>query len=142
MRMYWRATIFETLIDISCSRMTAGILGKVEQLQVLAKKQDRRLKDIHIWCQWVTEACKKGKAETQHAEYSGFTASQAYTSGDMGNLLHSSGSVLSLQIGDLSDDSVSAIWTPDSVSMISPRRVKSILRPTKPTLAELRKVQV
>jgi hypothetical protein len=77
--MYWRVAVFETLVDISRSRMTADILGKVEQLQVLAKKQDRRLKDIHIWCQWVTGMSKKSKAKTQRIEYSGFTASQFIT---------------------------------------------------------------
>lgn len=118
--------------------MTAGILGKVEHLQVLAKKQDRRLKDIHVWCQWATGNFGSSKKTEEITEYSGFTASQAYTSNDMRNLLHSSGSVLSLQLGDLCDDSVSMIWTPESASTMPPRRVKSVLSPKQPSIEDLK----
>lgn len=121
--------------------MTAGILEKVEHLQVLAKKQDRRLKDIHVWCQWATGKFTGCKATDCVTEYSGFTASQAYTSNDMQGLLHSSGSVLSLQLGDLSDDSVSIIWTPESASTISARQVRSTLSPKQLTLEDLKSTQ-
>ena len=94
-------------------------MEKVEQLQALAKKNDRRLKDIHIWCQWATGAFATDDGAGEGTEYSTFAARQAYTAGDLNNLLRSSGSVLSLQIGDLADDSISLIWTPDSSSASS-----------------------
>lgn len=118
--------------------MTARMLGNVEHMHALAKKQDRRLKDIHVFCQWATGNFNSSTKTDDIAEYSGFTASQAYTSNDMRNLLHSSGSVLSLQLGDLCDDSVSMVWTPESASTISPRRVKSTLSPKQPTIEDLR----
>jgi hypothetical protein len=121
--------------------MTAGILDRVEQLQVLAKKHDRRLKDIHVWCQWAISKLDGAHDATDSTEYSVSTATQAYTSGDLRNLLHSSGSVLSLQIGDLSDDSISMIWTPDSESAISSRRVKSVLSPVQPTPEDLQRAR-
>jgi hypothetical protein len=121
--------------------MTAGILRKVQHLEILAQKQDRRLKDIHVWCQWATGKFNSDNSTDELTEYSGFTASQAYTSTDMRNLLHSSGSVLSLQIGDLCDDSVSIIWTPESASTISPCHVKSKLCPKQPTLGDLQRIQ-
>jgi hypothetical protein len=83
--------------------MTVDILDRVDQLQVLAKKHDCRLKDIHVWCQWAIGKLDGAHDATDSTEYSVFTATQAYTSGDLRNLLHSSGSVLSLQIGDLSE---------------------------------------
>jgi len=114
-----KATL-DLIMDAVTVRMSATIIGKVEHLQSLAKKQDCRLKDIHVWCQWVTDNLDSKKTTSDGVEYSGFTASQAYTPNDMRNLLQSSGSVLNLQIGDLHDDSVSIVWAPESASAISP----------------------
>ena len=118
-------------------RMTAGIMSKVEQLQVLAKKQDRRLKDIQVRIQWAIDKFDNNKDTDENMEYSGFTAAQVYNPSDLRNLLQSPRSVLSLQIGDLSDDSVSMIWTPDSTSAMSPKRVKSVVSPAQLTPGEL-----
>ncbi|CZR67888.1 uncharacterized protein PAC_17787 [Phialocephala subalpina] len=113
------------ILDAFTARMTAGVLGKVEKLQVLAKKQDRRLKDIHVWCRWATGKMQSNKTGYEHSEYSTFAASQTYTNNDMGNLLKSSGSVLSLQIGDMMDDSVNMIWKPDPTSAVPVRLARS-----------------
>jgi hypothetical protein len=92
-------------------------------------------------CQWATGNFTGSKTTDCVTEYSGFTASQEYISNDMRNPLHSSGSVLSLQLGDLCDDSVSMIWTPEFASTISSRHVKSTLTSKQPTLEDLKSIQ-
>lgn len=106
--------------------MSANILGQVAETKALVKKQDRRLKDIHVFCQWfVGQQRSAGEGSTsgaQRIETSAFAASSAYDEGDIARLLQSSGSVLSLTLGEPADESLGAIWTPDAVSRDPLRR--------------------
>ncbi|KAL6401315.1 hypothetical protein AUP68_15183 [Ilyonectria robusta] len=122
--------------------MTAGIMGRVQLLQAEAQKQGRMLKDIHVFCKW------QYARETGHnssnagpplpaTTYSGFSASQAYDEGDLPRLIQSRSSVLSLQIEDLFDDSVSVTWTPDTSSKAPPRRMQSVFCTSQPSFDEL-----
>ena len=90
------------------------------------QKQDRRLKDIHVFCQWVVGQNTRGHDSSQSGgqiiETSAFAASSAYDEGDIARLLQSSGSVLSLTLGEPVDETLGAVWTPDPVSRVPLRR--------------------
>lgn len=118
-----------------------------DQIHALAQKDSRRLEDIHVFIKWVANGLESsGQASSSdRVEYSGYAASQAYGPQDMRKLLRSSGSVLSLQLGDVLDGSASVVWTPDSASRAPPRRVQSAFlsqQPTPGTLLTAQRVEV
>jgi len=79
--------------------------------------------------------------EDQNIMTSGFQASNAYGGGDIARLLQSSGPVLSLTLGDLSEDSVVAVWSPSSASRAPLRRIVSALQRGPPRLDRLGRFQ-
>jgi len=113
--------------------MTANILGQVTEVKALIQKQDRRLKNIHVFCQWVvgqgTMGQRKPHSEEQTIQTSSFAASAAYSEEDIARLLEDSGSVLSLTLGDALEDSIGAVWAPDPISRLPLRRTMSKLMP-------------
>jgi len=121
---------------VSRSRLTANILGQVAEVKALLQKQDRRLKNIHVFCQWVVSkdmtAPRRSHSDKDEIQTSAFAASAAYSEDDIGRLLQDSGSVLSLTLGDAADDSLGAVWAPDPASRVPLRRTISKLMPGNP----------
>ncbi|PSN62797.1 hypothetical protein BS50DRAFT_592047 [Corynespora cassiicola Philippines] len=123
-------------------RMTMGLLGEVRQLTALAeeqgemiRKQHRMIQDVHVILQFRGEMALQDRPDqTKRLEYSAFTASEAYSGNSLANLLGSSNSMLNLRIGDLQDDSVSAVWEPDPATRMPIRRVHSRLSFERPDM--------
>ncbi|MCJ1252175.1 hypothetical protein MMC30_009414 [Trapelia coarctata] len=117
------------VVDVFAARLTANILGQIAEVKALVQKQDRRLKNIHMFCQWIvgreTMGCGSPHSDKQRVHTSSFAASAAYSEEDIARLLDDSGSVLSLTLGDAVEDSIGAIWAPDPVSRLPLRRTIS-----------------
>ena len=126
--------------------MVSGIMGELRQLQAMTEqqshvlgKQNRMLQDVYVVCTLAAETMQRQEAEPnaiQRLEYCGFKASQAYSGTSLAHLLDSSSSMLSLRIGDLQEDSISAVWSPDPVSRAPVRRVRSKISLSEPTLKD------
>lgn len=127
-------------------RMISSLIGEMRRLQVIASqqgealdKQHRMLQDIYVVCQWAagTSHQERGRVNSQHkSEYSGFTASEAF-GGNLAHLLGSSDSMLALRIGDIREDTISAVWSSDNSSGTPIRRSRSIFSPHEPSLKDL-----
>lgn len=114
-------------------------MAHVQEAKALAQKTDRRLKDIHIFCQWIVAADaangkKKAAFPSESIQTTAFSLSSAYDSSEIQRLLRSSGSVLSLTLGGIDEDSVSAICRPEPESEVPLKRIVSTIglgRPAK-----------
>ncbi len=99
----------------------------------MLEKQDRRLKDIHVFCQWVVKGPKRqdrslASSAGESLQKTAFPLSSVYETEEISSLLQSSGSVLSLTLEDLNSDTVSAVWEPDTRSQQPLRRLQSTLQ--------------
>ena len=107
-------------------------MAHIQETKALAQKTDRRLKDVHIFCQWIVGAdaanSKRFSAlPSEDIQTTAFPLSSAYDSSEINRLLRSSGSVLSLTLGDLNEDSVSAICRSEPQSEVPLRRIVSTI---------------
>lgn len=112
-------------------------MAHVQEAKALAQKTDRRLKDIHIFCQWIVAAdaanSKINSAfPSESIQTTAFPLSTAYDSSEIQRLLRSSGSVLSLTLGDVNEDSVSAICRPEPQSKVPLKRIVSTIESGRP----------
>ncbi len=112
-------------------------MAHVQEAKVLAQRTDRRLKDIHIFCQWIVGADAANSERTsgfpsENIQTTAFPLSSAYDSSEMKRLLRSSGSVLSLTLGDMNEDSVSAICRPEPQSEVPLKRIVSTIESGRP----------
>lgn len=122
--------------------MTVGLLGEVKQLQALAeeqgqmlRKQNRMIEDVHVILQFKVDHSGQGQpVSSSRLEYSAFTASEAYSRRSLAHLLMPSNSMLNLRIGDLQENSISAIWEPDPGTRVPIRRVQSRLSFEEPDI--------
>ena len=118
-------------------RLSAGIMGQVLENKALVQKQDRRseniewyfekagrrLKNLEIFAEWFVNHGSSSRhtspsSPSGSVETTAFSLSSAYDAEDIANLLKSSGSVLSLTLGDLEEGSVAAVWEPELESMV------------------------
>ena len=114
-------------------------MAHVQETKALAQKTDRRLKDIHIFCQWIVAADaangkKTSTIPSESIQTTAFPLSSAYEASEIQRLLQSSGSVLSLTLGGMDEDSVSAICRPEPQSEVPLKRIVSTIglgRPAK-----------
>lgn len=132
-------------------RLSAGIMGQVLENKALVQKQDRRLenmernfekagrrlKNLNIFAEWVVNHGSSSRhtsssSPSESVETTAFSLSSAYEAEEIGNLLKSSGSVLSLTLGDLEEGSVGAVWEPEPESTVPLRRVVSTLQAGRP----------
>ncbi len=123
--------------DNSLRRLEARIMEHVLETKALAQKTDRRLKDIHICCQWIVGAdaanSKRFSAvPSEDIQTTAFPLSSAYDSSEMKRLLQSSGSTLSLTLADMNEDSVTAICQPGAQSEVPLKRIVSTIEPGRP----------
>ena len=105
---------------------------QIRETKALAQKTDRRVKDIHTFCQAVAGAdaaqSKWISAFTSRSiQTTAFPLSSAYEASEMKRLLRSSGSVLSLTLGDMSKDSASAVCRPGPLSEVPLKRIVSTI---------------
>lgn len=112
-------------------------MAHVQEAKALAQKTGRRLKDIHIFCQWIvaTDAANSRKISgfpSESIQTTAFPLSSAYDSSEIQRLLRSSGSVLSLTLGDMDEDSVSAICRPEPQSEVPLKRIVSTIESGRP----------
>ena len=113
-------------------------MNQVQETKRLVQKQDRRLKDINVFCRWIigNEASdRKGKSglPKEKLQATAFSLSSAYDRSDIAKMLQDSGSVLSLKLGDVSGESVGAIWEPESEPNVPFRRISSQLEIGRPS---------
>ena len=112
-------------------------MAQIRETKALAQKTDRRLKDIHVFCQWVVKGDATNSKRTsagfnEHIQTTAFPLSSAYGSSEMEKLLQSSGSTLSLTLSDIDEGSVSAICQPGPQSEIPLKRIVSTIEPGRP----------
>lgn len=105
----------------------------VQDTAKTSRKMDRRLKDLHVCLTWIVkQATKKdgncGHATAEQIESSVIAASSVYGEADLERLLESSGSVLSLSLGELTEESVGARWQPCQTSPVPAKLTYSAFR--------------
>ena len=110
---------------------------QIRETKTLAQKTDRRLKDIHIFCQWIVDAdpaqSKRISAfPSENIQTTAFPLSSAYDRSEMKRLLRSSGSILSPTLGDMNEDSMSAICRPEPRSEVQLKRIVSTIKLGRP----------
>ena len=105
-------------------------MAQIRESKALAQKTDRRLKDIHVFCQWVVERVSAGSNE--YIQTTAFPLSSAYGSSEIKKLLQSSGSTLSFTLSDMDEGSVSAICQPGPQSEVPLKRIVSTIEPGRP----------
>ena len=110
---------------------------QIRETKALAQKTDRRLKDIHTFCQWIASADAAQSEWTSaftsdNIQTTAFPLSSAYDGSEMKRLLRSSGSVLSLTLGDMSEDSASAVCRPEPRSEVPLKRIVSTINSGRP----------
>ena len=110
---------------------------QVRETKALAQKTDRRLKDIHTFCRWIADADSAQSKwistfTSENIQTTAFPLSSACDASEMKRLLRSSGSVLSLTLGDMSEDSASAICQPEPQSEVPLRRIVSTIESGRP----------
>ena len=110
---------------------------QIRETKALAQKTDRRLKDIHTFCQFIAgaDAAQSKWISTftsENIQKTAFLRSSAYDASEMKRLLRSSGSVLSLTLGDMSEDSASATCRTKSQSEAPLKRIVSTIRSERP----------
>ena len=104
---------------------------------MLVQKADRRLKDIHVICQWIVGGgaanSKRISANSnENIQTTAFPLSSAYGSSEIQKLLQSSGSTLSLTLSDMDEGSVSAICQPGPQSEVPLKRIMSTIESGRP----------
>lgn len=109
-------------------------MAHIQETKALAQKTDRRLKDVHIFCQWIVGADAANSKRTsalpsENIQTRAFPLSSAYDSSEINRLLRSSGSVLSLTLGE---DSVSAICRAEPQSEVPLKRIVSTIESGRP----------
>ena len=109
----------------------------VLETKALAQKTNRRLKDIHVFCQWIVGANAAtsktlSAVPSEDIQTTAFPLSSAYDSSEMKRLLQSSGSTLSLTLGDMDEDSVTAICQPEAQSEVPLKRIVSTIESGRP----------
>ena len=112
-------------------------MAQIRETKALAQKTDRRLKDIHVFCQWIVGAnaanSKRISASSnEHIQTTAFPLSSAYGSSEIQKLLQSSGSTLSLTLSDMDEGSVSAICQPEPQSEVPLKRIVSTIGSGRP----------
>ena len=112
-------------------RLHASILTQVHETKAIVQKHDRYLKDIHVFCQWAVQNVARSQDSNVLPEHSiettSVVASSVYDQRDVSRLLQSSESVLSLTLGDMTDESIEWLWEPSPSSKLPIRRMSSTL---------------
>ena len=104
---------------------------------VFFEKAGRRIKNLDIFAEWFVNHGSSSRhtspsSPSGSVETTAFFLSSAYDAEDIANLLKSSGSVLSLTLGDLEEGSTGAVWEPEPESTVPLRRVVSTLQAGPP----------
>ena len=111
-------------------------MAQVRETKVLAQKIDRRLKDIHVFCQWIVGGnaanSKRISVSSNENIQTAFPLSSAYGSSEIQKLLQSLGSTLSLTLSDMDEGSVSAICQPGPQSEVPLKRIVSTIESGRP----------
>ena len=105
----------------------------VQDTAKTSRKMDRRLKDLHVCLTWIVQQAtkkdsKNGRTAPERIESSVIAASSVYGEADLERLLESSGSVLSLSLGELTEESVGARWQPGERSPVPAKLTYSAFR--------------
>ena len=112
-------------------------MAHVLEAKALVQKSDRRLKDIIIYCQWIVGADAANSkrisaAPNETIQTTDFPLSSACDDSEMKRLLQSSESTLSVTLGDMVEDSVSAIWQPEPQTKVPLKWIVSTIESGKP----------
>jgi hypothetical protein len=113
-------------------------MNQLQETKQLVQKQDRRLKDINVFCRWMIEnesgtRQRKIGPRKEKLQTTAFSLSSAYDRSEIAKMLQDSGSVLSLTLGEVNGKSVNAIWEPESELKVPLRRTLSQLEIGKPS---------